>query len=79
MCKLTIPPSFYEASTDIGRALSLAIATSEMVPAISTDSQLGKELEVTSYLIDLQRSLLEKLRDEISRLEGELMKLGMAP
>lgn len=79
MCKITIPPAFYEASTDIGRALSLAIATSEMVPTVSTDSQLGKELEVASYLIDLQRSLLEKLKEEIYRLEGDLIKLGMAP
>lgn len=75
----TIPPTFYDVSIDIGRALSLAIATSEMVPNVSTDSSLGKQLEVTGYLVDLQRSLLEKLRADVSRLEGELMKLGLTP
>lgn len=75
----TIPPTFYDVSIDLGRAFSLAIATSEMVPTVSTDSPLGKQLEVTGYLVDLQRSLLEKLRADVSRLEEELMKLGMTP
>ena len=66
-------------TTDIGRALALAIATTEMLPDIATDSQVGKELEVTGYLLDLQRSLLEKLREDGNRLEEGLMKLGLAP
>ena len=79
MSQATIPPTFYEVSIDLGRALSLAIATREMVPNVSTDSDLGKQIEVMGYLIDLQRTLLEKLRAEVSRLEEDLLKLGMAP
>jgi len=79
MSQMTIPPALYAVTSGLGQALSLAIAVSEMTPDLSTDSYPGRELEVTSYLIDVQRNILEKIRGEANRLEGELLKIGLAP